>query len=158
VNARRSRSRATPLRLALGAVGVAMLAYGLWRIIDNASATQPLRLGGWLVAALVIHDGVVSFAVLGVGWLLSGGVPGRARAYVQGALITGALVSAVGVFLVYRHGRSAPGQSLLEQNYGLHMVMILLAIAVITGCAYALRVVRDRRAKQRSGAHHKSTT
>ena len=100
-------------RVLLGVVGVAMMTYGIWRIFDNTGATQPLHLGEWLVGALILHDGVLSFVVVAIGWLVARAIPGRARAYVQGGLITAGLVTAVAAVEIYRRGKSAPGQSLL---------------------------------------------
>jgi hypothetical protein len=149
-------------RLVLGATGVALLGYGIWRIVENASATQPLHLAEWLLGAVVLHDGVLSMAVLAVGWLLTRTLPGRARAHVQGGLITGGTVTVVAGFLIYRRGKSAPGQALLDQNYGLHLAVILMSIALVTAIAYAVRVVRDGRtttaANDRPDAHHTSAT
>ena len=65
--------------------GVVLLGYGIWRIFQFSAATQPRQLGLWLGAALVLHDGILSWLVVGVGWLLARFVPGRARAYLQGA-------------------------------------------------------------------------
>jgi hypothetical protein len=136
-------------RVLIGVVGVAMMTYGIWRIFDNAGATQPLHLGEWLVGALILHDGVLSFVVVAIGWLVARAIPGRARAYVQGGLITAGLVTAVAAVEIYRRGRSAPGQSLLEQNYSANLALLLLLIALGTAACYAMRAVRDARSASR---------
>lgn len=130
-------------RLLLGAIGIAMIGYGGWRIIENRAATQPVKLGEWLIGGLILHDGILSWLVLGVGWLLARAIPGRARAYVQGGLIAGGLVTVVAGFLIYRQGESQPGQALLTQNYGLHLVVLLAAITLVSALAYLLAVRRD---------------
>lgn len=150
----RSAGATTPLRSsglikltrgALGVAGVLMIGYGAWRILDNRASTQPLKLGEWLIGSLILHDGILSFAILGLGWLLARTLPGRARAYVQGALIAGGLVTAVAVLLIYRRGKSQPGQALLTQNYGANLAILLALIALGTAAAYAVRVRRDSR-------------
>ncbi|MEP6599426.1 MAG: hypothetical protein ABJB98_08280 [Actinomycetota bacterium] len=132
-------------RALLGLAGLLMIGYGGWRILDNRAATQPVKVGEWLIGALILHDGILSFVIFGLGWLLARTIPGRARAYVQGGLIAGGLVTAVAVLLIYRRGKSQPGQALLTQNYGANLAILLALIAAGTALAYALRVARDSR-------------
>ncbi len=148
-------------RLLLGVVGVAFIGYGVARIFQFSAATQPSHLFVWLAGAVILHDGVLSIGLIGLGWWLTQFIPGRARAYLQGGLITGGLVLAIGVILVYRRGKSAPGQTLLVQNYALHLALILLAITAVTAAAYAVRVARDARrtaANERPASAHTSDT
>jgi hypothetical protein len=128
-----------------GSLGVLLLGYGIWRIVQFSDATQPRHLGGWLVAALVLHDGILGWLVVGIGWLLGRFVPGRARAYLQGGLITAGLVSLVAAPMIYRRGKSQPGQSLLERNYLANLLIIFACIAAVTAIAYLVRVRRDRK-------------
>jgi len=145
-------------RWLLGTVGVLLLGYGAWRIFQYSQATQPKQLGIWLLAALVLHDGILSWLVVGVGWLLARFVPGRARAYLQGGLITAGLVTLVAAPLIYRHGKSQPGQALLERNYLANLLILLAAIAAVTGLAYLVRVRQEARvAKLRPPADQVST-
>ena len=132
-------------RVVLGGIGVVMVGYGVWRIFANAAATQPLHLAEWLLGALLVHDGVLSSVIVAVGWLLARTIPGRARAYVQGGLIAGGIVTAVAGVESYRRGKAAPGQALLEQNYGAHLALLLLLIALGTAACYTIRVIRDAR-------------
>jgi hypothetical protein len=133
-------------RWLLGGLGVLMLGYGIWRIVQFSDATRPRHLGGWLLGALVLHDGVFAWLVVGGGWLLGRFVPGRARAYLQGGLITAGLVAVVAAPLIYRQGKSQPGQALLERDYLANLLVIVACIAAVTGAAYLARVRRDRRA------------
>jgi len=130
-------------RWLLGGLGIALLGYGIWRIVEFSAATQPRQLGIWLAAALVLHDGILSWLVVGAGWLLARSVPGRARGYLQGALVTGGLVTLVAIPLIYRRGKSQPGQALLDRNYLANLLVILGCIAVVTGIAYLVRVRRE---------------
>jgi uncharacterized membrane protein YidH (DUF202 family) len=132
-------------RWLLGGLGILLLAYGIWRIFQFSAATQPRQLGIWLAAALVLHDGILSWLVVGVGWLLARFVPGRARGYLQGALITGGLVTLVAIPLIYRRGKSQPGQALLERDYLANLLIIFACIAAVTGAAYLVRVRREAR-------------
>ncbi len=133
-------------RWLVGSLGLALLGYGIVRIFQFSAATQPRQLGLWLVAALILHDAIFAWLVVGAGWLLARLVPGRARAYLQGGLITAGLVSVVAAPMIYRQGKSQPGQSLLERDYLANLLIIFACIAVGTGAAYLVRVRREVKA------------
>jgi hypothetical protein len=132
------------VRWTVGLLGLGMLGYGIWRVFDFSAATQPTELAKWLIAALILHDGIFSWLVVGLAWTTQRFVPARPRAYLQGALITAGLVTIVALPLIYRRGHSQPGQALLERNYLLNLVIIYGAIATVTALAYLIRVWRDR--------------
>ena len=100
--------------------------------------------GLWLVLALIIHDGLLSPAVVAVTALL-GRIPPRARRYLQFGLIMAALITVITLPMIYQQGRQPPAKTLLQQDFQVNL-MILLAI-IAAGClaAYAVRVARDRR-------------
>ena len=143
---RRPSERA--VRLALGAVGLVMLAYGSVRILQFPKVSRPVHLGEWLVAAIVLHDGVLAPIVAGIGWVLARVVPGRARGYLQGGLIVAAVISLFAVVLNHRQGHGAPGNVLLTQDYLRNWAILLAIVAAGTAGLYALRVIRERRTTQ----------
>ncbi|PZS18469.1 MAG: hypothetical protein DLM57_06325 [Pseudonocardiales bacterium] len=136
------------LRIGLGAVGTLGIGYGAYRLLGNPTVSKPMKLGEWLIGTLILHDFVLTPVVLAVGWLLTRVVRPRARRYVQGALVSGALVSVIAIPLIYRRGKGLPGKALLEQNYAAHLTLILGAIAAVTAVAYATRVIRDRQTQR----------
>lgn len=138
------------MRIALGAVGVLAIGYGAYRLLGNPNASHPPKLATWLVGALVLHDFVLTPLVLGVGFVLTRTVAPRARRYLQGAMVTGALVTAITIPMIYRHGTGLPGKTLLERNYAGNLALILGLIAAVTATAYALRVLRDRNPDNRA--------
>lgn len=141
------------LRVGLGAVGVAIIGYGAVRILEQSRYTHPTHLALWLVAALLVHDAVIAPVVLAIGAVLARFVPGRARAYVEGALIAAGLVSSVAVVLIYReHKYGSRSLALLQQDYRAHLVLLLGVIAAVSVLAYAAALVRDRRTNSRSPA------
>ena len=56
-----------PLRIGLAVVGGFLLAYGAARLLHGLPLPTLFVLAGWMLAALVIHHGVLSPAVLAVG-------------------------------------------------------------------------------------------
>ena len=72
------------LRIVLGVVGGLLLAYGAGRLLHGLPLATLLVLGGWLLAALLLHHGVLQPLVLAVGAALRA-IPDRARGFVQAA-------------------------------------------------------------------------
>jgi len=143
------------VRLVLGGFGVALIGYGVLRILQNPGHSHPRELVVWLGAALVLHDALIAPAVIGVGWLVARALPSRARAFVQGGLVVAAMVSAVGIFLVERQGKTAsPALALLNQDYVANLVILYGLIAAVTGACYLAALLRTRRRKVRSSADH----
>ncbi len=127
------------------------MAYGAWRILGTARLTQPSTLAIWLVGAVLIHDLVIAPLTMATGWLIGRLVPSRARRYLVGGLVAGALVTAVAVPLIYRRGTVVASKQLETQNYTSNLMIILGAIAAVTTVAYVVRLVRDRTATGRDG-------
>ncbi len=140
----------TRLRVALGVVGLLMLGYGAVRILQFPHVSRPLPLLGWLAAALVLHDGVLVPLVTALGWVLARVVPGRARAYVQGALVVAGVVGLLVLVLHSQRGRGAPGNALLTADYLRGGSILIALIVFVTAAAYAGRVLRDRRTTTRA--------
>lgn len=70
-------------RLLLGAAGLIFLAVGAWQFLAHVPTSGWLRVGLWIGAGIVVHDGVL--APLGVvsGWLVARRAPERARPVVR---------------------------------------------------------------------------
>lgn len=140
------------LRTGLGVIGLFGIGYGGYRLLGNQVASHPPQLAKWLIGAIILHDFVLTPVVLSLGLLITRFVPSRARRYLQGALVTGALGAAITIPLIYRRGTATASKALLRQNYAAHLVLILGLIAAVTAAAYALRVARDRRGQRGSDA------
>ena len=139
-----------PLRIGLGAVGGFLLAYGAFRLLHGLPLPTLLVLGGWLLAALVIHHGLLSPAVLAVGAALRG-LPDRARGFVQAALIMTAAVTVIALPLIIRQFSQPAAKAMLLQHYGTNLALLIGVIALGTSIAYAIRVARDRTPRPSGG-------
>ena len=130
-------------RIGLSAAGIALAVYGIGRLFTGIPLESLTLLGLWLIAAVVIHDGLVSPSVVAVGWTLRRLVPPRARRYLQAALIMSALVTIVALPMIYRANRQPPSKAILRQDFGENLLLLLAIIAVVTLAAYAVEVARD---------------
>ena len=127
-------------RIVLGAVGIGIGTYGISQLLTQIPRQTLVLLALWLVAALIIHDGLLSPAVVGVGSALRRYVPDRGRRYLQFGLIMAAMVTVVAVPLIYRAHTQPPAKALLLQEFGINLTVLLAAIGGGTLIAYAIGV------------------
>jgi hypothetical protein len=133
-------------RIILAAAGIALGAFGVFRLVSEIPTYSLLILGVWLAAALVIHDAILAPSVVGVGWLLRQYVPDRGRRYLQVVLIMSALITVIAVPMIFLRGTQPAVKALLLRNYGSNLILIIAIIGVIILILYAVRVTRDRSA------------
>jgi hypothetical protein len=131
-------------RIVLGVVGIGLGTYGISQLLTQLPPQTLMLLALWLIAALIIHDGLLSPAVVGVGAALRRYVPERGRRYLQFGLIMAAMVTVIAVPLIYRAHTQPPAKALLLQDFGINLTVLLAAIGGGTLIAYAIRVARDR--------------
>lgn len=132
-------------RLILAVLGIAGLLYGIGRLFTEISLGTLIGVGTWLIAIVIIHDGIVSPLIIGVGALLDRLVPPRARSFIQGGLIMAGMVTVIAIPMIIKQGTYPPVKALLEQNYGLNLGILLGLIAALCLVGYAIRVARDPR-------------
>lgn len=130
-------------RITLATAGLLLGLFGVYRLFTEIPLPSLVVLGVWLLAALLVHDGLVSPAVVGLGVLLRRLIPDRGRGYLQAALLIGVPVTVVALPMIYLRGSQPAVKALLLRNYGLNLTLILGLIAVITLSLYAIRVARD---------------
>ncbi|MEO6585284.1 MAG: hypothetical protein ABIN90_03165 [Knoellia sp.] len=130
-------------RYALVAAGVLLLAYGGVRLVAEVPGDLP-GLVLWMVGIVVIHDGLLSPLVVGVGWLLARTVPPSGRRHLQAALVVGGLITIIAIPLIARQGTQPPAKTLLVQNYGANLAILLGLVAALNLAAYLVTTARDR--------------
>jgi hypothetical protein len=141
-------------RIILAASGIALAAFGVFRLVTEIPVHSLLILLVWLAAVLILHDAVLAPSVVGVGWLLRRHVPDRGRRFLQVALIMSSLVTVIAIPMIFLRGSQPAVKALLLRNYAANLILLIGIIAVISLALYAVRVVRDRmgRPGQEAGA------
>ncbi len=71
-------------------------------------------------------------------------VPPRARRYLQGALVTGALITVIALPLIKRQNSQPRVKAILQQNFSANLAVLLGIVAGGALALYAVRVLRDR--------------
>jgi hypothetical protein len=128
----------------LAVTGIALGAFGVFRLVTEIPRHSLLILAVWLAAALIIHDAVLEPSVVGVGWLLRRHLPDPSRRYVQLALIMIAFVAVIATPMIFLRNTQPAEKALLLRNYGANLILIIAIIAVLSLILYAVRVARDR--------------
>ena len=131
-------------RIILAVLGVLVLLYGIVNLGIHIPAATLVWVAVWLIAAVIIHNGVVSPVVIGVSTLLRRLVPDRGRRDLQIALITAVPVTVIALPLIYREGSQPPSKAMLLQNFTANLGLLLGIIAALSLVGYAIRVARDR--------------
>jgi hypothetical protein len=132
-----------PWRLVLGLVGLLVLLYGIVNLLIHIPIQTLVWVAVWLIAAVIIHHGLISPIVVSVSSLLRRLVPDRARRYLQIALITAVPVTVIAIPMIYRQGSQPPSKALLLQNFTANLGLLLGIIAAACLVGYAIRVARD---------------
>jgi hypothetical protein len=132
------------VRVALAALGVAAMGYALWAALRSPDII-PTRNGSFLLAVLVLHDGVLLPVFLVAGALVHRAVPPGMRAIVQAALIASAAVTLVAAPFLLGYGRTADNPSALPRDYPHGLLTVLAAIWVAAAAAMTVHVYNGRR-------------
>jgi hypothetical protein len=132
-----------PWRLILGLVGLLVLLYGIVNLLIHIPISTLVWVAVWLIAAVVIHHGLISPVVVSVSSVLRRLVPDRGRRYVQIALMTAVPVTVIAIPMIYRQGSQPPSKALLLQNFTANLGLLLGIIAAVSLVGYAVRVARD---------------
>jgi hypothetical protein len=120
---------------ALGGIGWALMAFGVWGILKEARATAPPELAAWIIGAAVAHDLVVAPVVFSVGRTVARASRGLPRAAIQvGLVLTGILVL-YSIPVVGEFGRLGDNPSLLPRTYGASLVVLLASVWGVMGAA-----------------------
>ena len=131
-------------RIALGVAGGLLLTFGVFRLVTELDAGDLFVLGVWLAAAVALHDGLIAPITVGTGVALTG-VPPRARRYLQGALLVGALITVIAIPLIGRQGTQPESKAILLRDYAANLSLLLGMTAAVALVLYALRVLKDHR-------------
>ena len=140
-------------RIIFGVSGILLLLFGAFRFLTEISWSNLFVLALWMIGAIVVHDGLLSPVIVGVGFVLRRYVPDRGRRYLQTGLIMAGLVTVIALPMIYLRGSQPSVKGLLLRNYGANLTLLIVVIAVVSLALYAVRVARDRRGAPGTKTH-----
>ncbi|MCW2710265.1 MAG: hypothetical protein JWR64_1703 [Marmoricola sp.] len=134
-------------RLLIGAVGVAMGAFGALRLLqlDLPDVVDALL---WLAGGVLLHDAVIAPLTIGLTVLATRVVPPRARVRVTVGLVVLATVTVTAVPVLGRFGEKPDNRTILDRDYVVGWMVFAVAVVVGTLVAGPLaRMVRPGKEK-----------
>ncbi len=136
-------------RIALIAAGGLLLAFGVFRLVTQLPHGDLFALVAWLVVAVALHDGVIAPLTVGVGSVLTL-VPPRARRYVQGVLVAGALITVIAIPLIRRRNTQPAVKAILLRDYAGNLALLLGLTVAVGVVLYLVRVAREQSSRTMS--------
>ena len=133
-------------------VGIALLVVGAVTLLNDVAPKDYIGIAIWFLGALVIHDGIASFAVFGVSVVMrraSRKIPLAVIAIIQGALVIGAIFFVIVVPAILKKDIGSANASILPLDYGLNLVMFYAGLAAVTAAVIAAYLVLARRQNAR---------
>ena len=133
-------------------VGIALLVIGAITLLNDVQPKDYVGIAIWFLGALIIHDGIASFAIFGVSILLrraSRTIPLVVIAIIQGALAIGAIFFVIVVPAMLKKNIGSANSTILPLDYGLNLVLFYAGLAVVTAVAIAGYLVLARRQNAR---------
>jgi hypothetical protein len=143
-------------RIGLILFGLGLMGIGGIVALTWLHSTQYPRVILWLVAALIVHDGIIAptvFVGTLIGRRLGEKVPAVVIALVGGALVIAGIFTLLFLPEVLKKAMGTNSSSILPLNYGLNLILFYVVLALLTAAAIAFYVrLFARRQKLRSPA------
>ncbi|GAA2030325.1 hypothetical protein GCM10009819_12490 [Agromyces tropicus] len=142
------------MRVARGlliAAGLGLLGYGAFLVLTEIAPSRWLGIVVWVGAAILLHDGVLAPIVVAVGLgaeRVRDRFGRRGVAVAQGALLVGAILTAITVPALVASTLGNPNPTILVGSYGLALAIVWTVVLWVA--ALALRTSRTlvRRAER----------
>jgi len=133
-----------PLRVLLGALGVAVGLYGAWLLLDRQETAQVVEVAVWFLVGVLVHDAVVAPLALLAGAALPRLLPVAARGPAVVGLVVVTTVTVVAIPVLGRFGALPDNLTLLDRPYVAGWA-VLVGLIAAAAAAVAVRNVRQAR-------------
>lgn len=144
------------MRTALGALGVAVAAYGGWLLVSRGHDLSEVAL--WLVAGVLLHDVALAAATLALGLVVVRWLPRPARAPAAAGLVVLGSATLIGVPVLGRFGARADNPTLLDRDYAAGWLALagITLVAVVVAALVRSRTEQGADRTGREGGRHGS--
>lgn len=144
-------------QIGLVVFGVALLGVGGLVLLNDVKPERYLGIAAWFIGALIVHDGIAAMAVFGVSVIMRKAgrrIPLPVIAIIQGALVVGAIVTAIVIPEILKKAIGSANASILPLDYALNLGLFYAGLAVVTAAAIAVYAALARRQKLRPSISH----
>ena len=145
------------IRLGLIGLGVALLAWGAYVMLDTVRVNRLPGVALWIIAAIILHDAILAPIVFLIGVLLRRGgqrVGGTVVVVIQGFIVVGSIVSLIVVPVIVALSYTGANPTVLPLDYGLNLAVFWLVLTVLAAGLAVLLYSRTKRANERSDTLH----
>lgn len=135
-------------RLIIGAVGVAVVCYGIVVVVRTVPWTSYLGIAVWLAGAVILHDAVLvpAVSVLRAAAHRAGKrLPDTALGVLTGGFVVGGVLSLVALPELWAQHLGPLNPSVLPGAYGQALVVTWVVVTLLTAGGVAVAVVLARR-------------
>jgi hypothetical protein len=125
-------------RVGLVVVGLLLLALGAVTMLGDVNPKRYVGILTWFLGALIIHDGIVAFAVVGINVAMRRAgrrVPLPVLLILQGAIVVGAIMALVVFPEIAKQGIGSANPTLLPLDYARNLAVFYAALVVVTTVA-----------------------
>ncbi len=133
-------------RIALIGLGTLVGGYGAWLLLSRQDLDQLRSVAVWLVAGVLLHDVLLSGALIALGLVGSRLLPLPLRRPATITLVVLGTVTVAAVPVLGRFGARADNSTLLDRDYGAGW--LVLAVLVV-GTVAVVEVLVNRRRRHR---------
>ena len=142
------------VQIGLIALGILLLIVGGITLLNDVAPKSYGGILAWLAGAIILHDGIASFAVVGVGIAMRRlgrrfRVPLGAIIIVQGAIVLGAIIALIVFPEIIKKSIGRANPTLLPLDYGVNLAIFYAVLVVVTAAALAVYFAVARRQKVR---------
>lgn len=145
-------------RLAIGTLGVVLIAVGGLQVLVNLEAASPFGLTAFLVAVAILDDLVLIPIALGVGWIVGRVLPAQLRTPVLIALVVLAGLALIGLPFALSPARGSESGTLLTEPYLRNLGLLSAALAVGAFVAVVAGAALTRRRPSAGASSHPPST
>ena len=139
-------------RATLIVLGVLLLAFGAYVMVDTVAPAKIAGVALWFLFALIVHDGVIAFVTFGVAFLLRKAgrrIPIAVLAIVQAGLVLCSIFAIIVLPAAYKKSIGANNSTVLPLDYAPSLVVFWAIVVVLTGLAVVGYTALARRQKNR---------
>ncbi len=126
-------------RAGLMVLGVLIGGYGAWLLWEGSSSEDRISAGVWLLGGVIVHDVLISAAVIGLGLVATRLLPAAARAPSAIALIIVGPLTLIALPMMGGFGAKDDNPTLLDRPYVTSWVALLVFSVVLVIVASLLR-------------------
>ncbi len=125
-------------------VGWSVIVAGVAGALIDSRFTHPRSMAIWIVGCLIAHDFVLAPVVFGVGKALRTVSSGSDRKLLQACLILYGALFVVSIPVLGRFGARPDNETLLPRDYGVGLIVALVAVWALTTAVFLVAWWRRR--------------